>query len=120
MSTETSLVLAFLVGGALCALAQIVADVSKLTPAHVMVLFVVLGVVAGGLGVYEPLIKVAGAGATVPLPGFGYALAHGVEKEVRAEGVLGALTGSLKATAAGVKAAVIFAAIAAVVARPRA
>ncbi len=120
MGSETALILAFLVGGALCALAQVLADVSRLSPAHVMVLFVVLGVAAGAVGVYEPLVKLAGAGASIPLTGFGYALAHGVEKEVRAEGVLGALSGSLKATGAGIKAAVVFAAVAALVARPRA
>ncbi len=89
-------------------IAQILIDKTKLTPARILVLFVVLGCVLGGLGWYEKLVNFGGAGATVPLPGFGYLLAKGVKKEVDAEGLFGVLTGGFKAMAAGVTAAVVF------------
>lgn len=114
-----SYLLAFLVGGVLAALAQVVLDLSGWTAAHVMVFFVVLGGIVAGLGLYEPLIKVAGAGATVPLPGFGAALVKGVIEEVHSLGLVGTFIGSLKATAAGIKAAVIFGLLAAVLFNPR-
>lgn len=110
---------AFLVGGALSALAQVVVDRTPLLPAHVMVLFVVAGAVAGGLGLYQPLIKFAGAGATIPLPGFGFTMIEGVGKAVRSEGVLGLLTGGLSAAAAGIKAAVLFGLAAALTFSPK-
>ena len=110
---------AFLLGGALCVVAQLVADLTPLTPAHTMVLFVVLGAVAAGLGWYDPLVKAAGAGASVPLPGFGNVLVQGVFKEMGKSGPAGLMTGGLTAAAAGVTMAVVFAILAAVVARPR-
>lgn len=99
---------AFLVGGAFCAVGQIFIDRTKLTPARILVGFVTAGVLLTAVGVYEPIVKWAGAGATVPLSGFGYALARGVEKSVREHGLMGALTGGITGTAAGITAAVFF------------
>ena len=98
---------AFAVGGALCAVAQILIDKTKLTPARILVTYVVAGVILTGIGVYEPLTKLAGAGATVPLTGFGYSLAKGVEKAIDERGLIGALTGGLTATAGGITAAMV-------------
>ena len=98
---------AFLVGGFLCAIAQVIIDKTKLTPARILVSYVVTGVILGGLGLYEPLVNFAGAGATVPLTGFGYALANGVRKAVEEQGFLGILTGGLAACAGGITAAVV-------------
>ncbi len=111
---------ALVVGGALCLVAQIVLDRTSLTPAHVLVLFVVLGALAGGFGLYGKLVKLAGAGATVPLPGFGYTLVTGIDAAVRAKGALGLFTGGFTAAAGGVKAALIFGLAAAVAFRPKA
>ena len=99
---------AFCVGGALCVIGQVLIDKTKLTPARILVSYVVCGVILGGLGLYEPLVDFAGAGATVPLTGFGYALSKGVKKAVEAEGLFGALTGGLTACAAGIAAAIVF------------
>ena len=99
---------AFLCGGALCLLGQVLIDRTRLTPARILVLYVVSGVVLGGLGVYQRVIDWAGAGATVPLTGFGSLLAKGVKKAVTEQGLLGALTGGLTACAGGVAAAVFF------------
>ena len=100
---------AFLTGGALCAIGQILIDLTSLTPARILVTYVVSGVFLGAVGIYEPLVGFAGAGATVPLTGFGYLLAKGVQEAVTADGLLGALTGGLEACAGGVTAAVLFA-----------
>ena len=100
-------VIAFLVGGFLCAIAQVIIDKTKLTPARILVSYVVTGVILGGLGLYEPLVNFAGAGATVPLTGFGYALANGVRKAVEEQGFLGILTGGLAACAGGITAAMV-------------
>ena len=100
---------AFLVGGLLCAIGQILIDYTKLTPARILVSFVVSGVILGGIGVYEPLVKFAGAGATVPLTGFGYSLANGVREAVDKEGLIGALTGGLCASSGGITAAMLLA-----------
>ena len=97
---------AFLIGGALCLIGQILIDKTKLTPARILVSYVVIGVFLGAIGVYEPLVKFAGAGATVPLTGFGYNLAKGVKEAVKESGFLGVLTGGLKATAGGITAAI--------------
>ncbi len=110
---------AFLVGGALCVAAQLVADLTPLTPAHTMVLFVVLGALASGLGLYDPLVRAAGAGASVPLTGFGNVLVQGVFSDIGKSGPAGLMTGGLTAAAAGVTMAVVFAVLAAVVARPK-
>lgn len=99
---------AFLVGGGLCAIAQILIDRTKLTPARILVLYVVVGVFLGAIGVYRPLAEFAGAGATVPLTGFGYLISVGVREAVDRQGLLGALTGGLTAAAGGIAAALIF------------
>lgn len=108
---------AFAVGGALCVAAQILIDKTKLTPARILVFYVVAGVILTGIGLYQPLVDFAGCGATVPLTGFGYSLAKGVEKAVSERGIIGALTGGLTGTAAGVTAAMVFAWLAAVLFR---
>ena len=110
---------AFLVGGALCAIGQVLIDYTKLTPARILVSYVVAGVVLGGVGLYGPLVEWAGAGATVPLTGFGYSLAKGVKEAMAQEGLLGALRGGLTATSAGIAAAILFGFIVAVIAKPR-
>lgn len=103
---------AFWVGGLLCIIAQILIDKTKLTPARILVGYVVSGVVLTAIGIYDPIVKFAGCGATVPLTGFGYSIAKGIEKAVHQYGLLGALTGGLTATAAGITAALIFSLIA--------
>ena len=99
---------AFLVGGAICVVAQVLIDRTKLTPARILVLYVVLGVALGGLGLYKPLVDFAGAGATTPLTGFGYLISKGVREAVDEKGLLGALTGGLDAAAGGIAAAMVF------------
>lgn len=110
---------AFVVGGVLCAIGQVLIDYTKLTPARILVAFVVAGVVFGGLGIYTPLVEFGGAGAAVPLTGFGYALAAGVKKAVHEQGLLGAITGGLTATSAGITAAIVSAFIVALVSKPK-
>jgi len=105
---------AFLTGGALCAIGQLLIDLTSMTPARILVTYVVSGVFLGAVGIYEPFAEFAGAGATVPLTGFGYLLAKGVREAVTADGLIGALTGGLEACAGGVTAAVLFALIVAV------
>ena len=99
---------AFIIGGILCAIGQVFIDKTKLTPARILVGFVVGGVILSALGFYEPLVKFAGAGATVPLSGFGHSLAKGVRSAVIDKGFLGIFTGGLSATAAGISAAIVF------------
>ena len=106
---------AFVVGGIICAVGQVLIDYTKLTPARILVSFVVIGAVLGGLGVYQPLIDFAGAGASVPLLGFGATLAKGVRGAVAEKGILGALTGGFTASAAGIAAAMMFSYIAALI-----
>lgn len=113
------LLYAFLIGGAFCAVAQILVDKTKLTPARILVAYVVIGVILTAIGLYEPIVKLAGAGATVPLTGFGYTLAKGVETAVKERGLLGAITGGLTATAAGITTSLIVAVAAAVVSRSK-
>ena len=110
---------AFLVGGAICTVGQLLLSYTRLTSARILVLFVVAGVVLGGLGLYQPLVDFAGAGASVPLLGFGNALAKGAIESAKAHGVLGALSGGMSATAAGISAAILFGWLAALVFRPR-
>ena len=98
---------AFLVGGAICLIAQLLIDYTKLTPAKILVSFVVLGVILGGIGLYEPLVEFSGAGASVPLLGFGNTLAKGVREAIAEKGFLGVLTGGLKATAGGITVAIV-------------
>lgn len=113
------LLLAFLVGGVWCALAQLVLDLSKAQPAHVMVLFVVLGAAASGLGWYGPLVERAGAGASIPLTGFGHTLVQGMAEDVARKGAMGLLTGGLRATSLGLSAAIFFAWLMSVIFNPR-
>ncbi len=110
---------AFWVGGLICVIGQILIDKTKLTSARILVLFVVSGCILGGIGIYEPIKEYAGAGATVPLTGFGYLLSKGVKEEIDAVGALGILTGGLKAAAGGISAAVLFAFFASLLANPK-
>ncbi len=110
---------AFLVGGLLCAIGQVLIDYTKLTPARILVAYVVAGVILGGIGLYEPLVEFAGAGATVPLTGFGYLLSKGVKEAVAEKGLLGAMTGGLTAAAAGITAAVVFGFLVALIFKPK-
>ena len=110
---------AFLVGGLLCLMGQILIDKTKLSPARILVGYVVAGVILGGLGWYEPLVKFAGAGATVPLTGFGYTLAKGVREAVGTDGFLGIFGGGLKATACGITAAIIAGLLASLIFKPK-
>ncbi len=98
---------AFLVGGFFCLIGQILIDKTKLTPARILVSYVVIGVFLGAIGVYKPLVEFAGAGATVPLTGFGYNIAKGVKEAISQDGFLGIFTGGLKATAGGITAAIM-------------
>jgi stage V sporulation protein AE len=98
---------AFLVGGLFCLIGQVLIDKTKLTPARILVGYVVAGVILGAIGIYKPIVDFAGAGATVPLTGFGYTLAKGVKESIQNDGFLGILTGGLKATAGGITAAII-------------
>ncbi len=106
---------AFLVGGAFCVVAQILIDRTTLTPARILVGYVVAGVILGGIGIYKPLVEFAGAGATTPLTGFGYLISEGVRKAVDEKGLLGALTGGLSAAAGGTAAALCFGFLAALI-----
>jgi stage V sporulation protein AE len=110
---------AFLVGGALCLIGQLLIDKTKLTPARILTSYVVAGVVLGALGLYQPLVDFAGAGASVPLTGFGNLLAKGVREAVEEKGLVGAFTGGISASAGGICAAVFFALIAALLFRSR-
>lgn len=109
---------AFLVGGAICALSQVLIDRTRLTPARILSAYVVLGVVLGGLGLWKPVAEFAGCGATVPLLGFGYTMAEGVKRAVAEQGLLGAFTGGLTAAAGGIAAAVTLSLLAALVFSP--
>lgn len=110
---------AFLVGGAICLIGQLLVDYTKLTPARILVTFVVLGVVLGGLGLYQPLVDWAGAGATVPLTGFGNTLVQGTKAAIREDGLLGVLTGPLSAGSAGITAAILCGLIVSFLAKPK-
>lgn len=110
---------AFVVGGLICIIGQILIDKTKLTPARILVLFVTVGAILGGLGIYQHLINFAGAGATVPLTGFGANLAKGAIEEVQKIGLLGAFTGGVKASAGGIAAAIFFGYIASLIAKPK-
>ena len=110
---------AFIVGGALCLIGQILIDKTKLTPARILVSYVVCGVLLTALNIYKPIVDFAGAGATVPLTGFGYCLANGVKEAVDAQGLLGVFTGGLKATAGGITAAIISALIVSLIFRAK-
>ncbi len=115
----SSLLKAFVVGGLICVIGQILIDKTKLTPARILVSFVTLGVILGGLGIYKYLVEFAGAGATVPLTGFGYNLAKGAIKGVKTSGLLGAFTGGIKNAAGGIAAAIFFGYLASLIAKPK-
>ena len=110
---------AFLFGGLLCVIGQILIDKTKLTPARILVSYVVIGVFLGGIGIYKPFAEFAGAGASVPLTGFGYTLAKGVKEAVDQEGFLGIFTGGLKSTAGGITAAVFAGLLVSLIFKPR-
>lgn len=110
---------AFLVGGGICVLGQLMLDGLKLTPAHTMSTLVVLGAVVDGIGWYDPLIEFAGAGASVPITSFGNALVHGALQELKSQGWVGIITGIFEVTSAGISAAIIFSFLAALVFRPK-
>ena len=110
---------AFVVGGLICVVGQLLISLTRMTPARILVLFVTVGVVLGALGLYEPLVNLAGAGATVPLTGFGYALAKGALEGVQNDGLVGAFTGGIRAAAGGIAAAVFFGYLFALVCRAK-
>ena len=110
---------AFLVGGALCAIGKVLIDYTKLTPARILVSYVVAGVILGGIGIYQPLIDWAGAGATVPLTGFGAMLSRGVRNALDESGLIGIFSGGLTASSAGITAAIVCGLIVALIFRPK-
>ncbi|BFH67633.1 MAG: stage V sporulation protein AE [Paenibacillus dendritiformis] len=110
---------AFIVGGLICVIGQLLFDVAKLTPAHTMALLVVTGAVVDGLGWYEPLIEFAGAGVTVPITSFGNSLVHGAITDLKSDGWIGAVSGIFKTTSAGISAAIVFSFLASVFVRPK-
>lgn len=118
MELSLNLLKAFLVGGGICLIGQILIDYTKLTPARILVSFVVAGVVLSAIGIYKPLVDFAGAGATVPLTGFGHSLAEGVKKAVEENGFFGIFSGGLTATSGGICAAIVFGLIMAVFFKP--
>ncbi len=118
MDLVWDLIKAFVVGGFFCAIGQVLLDYTKLTPARILVTFVVAGVVLGGLGLYAPIVDFAGAGATVPLTGFGNLLAEGVKKAIDSEGFIGIITGGLTSAAAGISAAILFGFLTALIFKP--
>ena len=117
MDVVLRLIWAFLVGGAFCVIAQVLIDKTKLTPARILVSYVVAGVLLGAVGLYRPLAEFAGAGATTPLTGFGYLIYKGVREAVDAKGLIGAFTGGLSAAAGGTAAALVFGLVAAAICR---
>ena len=114
-----SLLKCFVVGGLICVIGQILIDKTKLTPARILVIFVTVGAILGGLGIYKYLVDFAGAGATVPLTGFGYNLAKGAIEGVKELGLVGAFTGGVKAAAGGIAAAVFFGYLASLISKPK-
>lgn len=110
---------AFIVGGIICVIGQILMDTTKLTPARILVIFVTVGAILGAFGIYDKLVEIGGAGATVPLPGFGNSLAKGAIKAVEEKGLIGAFTGGITGTAAGITAAIFFGYIMALIFNPK-
>lgn len=119
MELFLTLLKAFAVGGAICVVGQLLIDLTKLTPAKVLVLFVVLGVFFGAVGLYEPLVKWAGSGATLPLTGFGYSLAKGTKEAVAEKGLLGVLEGPLSSASVGITAAIVSGLVVSLFAKPK-
>ncbi len=118
--TFSTYIWAFIIGGAICTVGQVLIDKTKMTPARILVLFVCTGVILTALGIYQKLVQIGGAGATVPLTGFGYSLAKGVFTDVDEYGLIGIFTGGLKATAAGITAAIFFGFLVSMVFSPKA
>lgn len=110
---------AFVVGGLICVIGQLILDLTDLTPAHVLVMFLTAGVLLGAIGLYEPLVKFGEAGATVPISGFGYALSKGAIEGAKARGILGAFAGGIEATGGGIAAAILFGYIMSIVSDPK-
>ena len=110
---------AFLIGGLICVVGQLLIDLTKLTPARILVSFVVLGVILGGLGLYQPLVDWAGAGATVPLTGFGNTLVQGTKEAIREDGVLGILTGPLSSASVGITVAMVSGLVVSFITKPK-
>ena len=110
---------AFIVGGIICVIGQILMDTTNLTPARILVIFVTVGAILGAFGIYDKLVEIGGAGATVPLPGFGNSLAKGAIKAVEEKGLIGAFTGGITGTAAGITAAIFFGYIMALIFNPK-
>lgn len=119
MELVFDLLKAFVVGGLICVIGQLLVDLTKLTPAKILVMFVIIGVILGAFGIYEKIADFGGAGATVPLTGFGYNLAKETKKAVEEQGLLGALSGPLSAASVGTMAAIICGLVASVFARPK-
>jgi len=119
MDIDITFLWAFVVGGAICVIGQLMMDLTTMTPAHVMTTLVCAGAVLDGLGLYEPLIKFAGAGATVPITSFGNALVHGAMSEAETNGIIGIITGIFEVTSAGISAAIVFSFFAALLFRPK-
>lgn len=119
MSSLTDYIWVFIIGGAICTVGQLLLNHTNITSGRILVLFVTLGVLLGAVGVYQPLVKLAGAGATIPLTGFGYALAKGAMEGAKTNGILGAFTGGIKATAGGVAAAIFFGYLVALIFTPK-
>lgn len=119
MSSLTDYLWVFVVGGAICTIGQLLISLTRLTSARILVLFVTSGVILTGLGLYEPLVRLAGAGATVPLTGFGFVLGRGAIESALEEGLFGAFTGGVKAAAGGIAAAIFFGYLAAVIFTPK-
>lgn len=119
MGIFTELLKAFFVGGAICLIGQILIDLTKMTPARILVSFVVIGVVLGAVGIYDPLVDWAGAGATVPLTGFGNTLARGIREAIAQQGARGILTGAFTAASGGVTAAIICGIVASLITGPK-
>ncbi|RLQ97161.1 stage V sporulation protein AE [Falsibacillus albus] len=110
---------AFIIGGIICVIGQLLFDVAKLTPAHTLSLLVVIGAVLSGLGLYDPLIDFAGAGATIPITSFGNSLVHGAMSEANKHGLVGVLTGMFEVTSSGISAAIVFGFIGAILFKPK-
>lgn len=119
MDILTDLIKAFAVGGGICLIGQILIDITKLTPGRILVIFVAAGVVLTAIGVYEPIVEWAGAGATVPLTGFGYLMARGVEEAIKEQGIRGIITGALTASSGGITVAVLCGLISSFISKPK-
>lgn len=109
----------FITGGIICSIGQVLIDKTKLTPARILVIFVTLGVIFTAIGIYKPIVDYGKAGATVPISGFGYALANGVMEEVKEKGFMGIFTGGVTATSAGIASAIVFGYLGALIAKPK-